>query len=61
MSNMDWIDADATPVEERQLRRATIKNVSIVPEGEGFPGSHIELVNEELPPAPPPHAHMDEH
>jgi hypothetical protein len=34
--------------------KVRIRDISIVPEGEGFPGSHIELVNEEPPPAPPP-------
>ena len=54
----EWDDAQARG--EAILKSARIKNVSIVPEGEGFPGSHIELVNEEPPPAPP-HAREDEH
>lgn len=56
MSN-DKADATFHPAHAR------IKNVSLVPEGEGFPGSHIEVtqsMDENDDTAIPP-AHMDEH
>jgi hypothetical protein len=70
--NMDWIDADATPLAERQERiakargkRQDLPSLDFV-KPVGHDGEHHPVRNpavQSMTPedAPAPHSHMDEH